>query len=56
MLPRMKAWSRSSTLVVISVAASESVRAMTRFDTPITSYWSLMAMSRLMCSEMGTRT
>jgi len=36
--PRMNAWSRSSTLVVIRVAASESVRAMTRFSTPMMSY------------------
>lgn len=30
MVPRMKAWSRGSTLVLISVAASASVRAMAR--------------------------
>jgi hypothetical protein len=36
--PRMKAWSLSSMLVVSRVAASESVRATTRFSTPMISY------------------
>lgn len=39
----MNPWSRSSMLVVSSVAASESVLATTRFSTPITSYCSRIA-------------
>mmetsp|Transcript_28889 Transcript_28889/g.49351 ORF Transcript_28889/g.49351 Transcript_28889/m.49351 type:complete len:208 (+) Transcript_28889:1034-1657(+) len=54
--PRMKAWSRGSMLLVRNVAASASVRAITRVEVPRMSACSRAATSRSTCSCAGTRT
>jgi hypothetical protein len=52
----MNEWSRGSIVDVMSVAASESVRATANRSVPIISACARIATRRLMCSEMGTRT
>ena len=51
-----RARSRSSTSEVMSFAASASVRAMTRVETPITSAASRAATRLRMCAEVGMST